>query len=322
MVRSVLLAKGLALFCLYSNLVFAQPFALNTEGKVFTQPVAYKYNPFLIINCDSSVFVEEVSFFGINSFSRANFSNAWFKKRCSFKKSKFPKGANFSHANFLGHADFGYLSTENDLNFNHAHFFQNALFWMGVFGKKVDFTNSKFEGDAILMNSSFESITFKNTTFLSEARFDNSLFLDELILKNIFPEKGINLDKANLGKRVLFENFKAEGVISFKETTLPDTLEFININSSLPIDLDHCIPRDDQICLLYLENIDLENLWVDFRNLTLWFPSTSPLSNKDCIQLFKELIMIEENRKREESCSALKKQYDDFLKREKSPSFN
>ena len=128
---SKLMKKLLFLSLFYCQLSNAQPFALNTKKQVFSQPVEFKYHPFSMIDCQSSLFEKEVKSFGILVSDKALFSAAWFKSKCSFKKSAFRSGADFSRASFTSYADFGHLTSEEYLHFDQAKFCGEYLLWMG-----------------------------------------------------------------------------------------------------------------------------------------------------------------------------------------------
>jgi|GEM_PF-4884858 len=305
------------LFCyitlsLLNTICFAQPFALNTINQVFSSPIDYKYQQFKLLNCDSSTFEKEAIFFGIESKSKAIFSNSIFKSKCSFKKCKFPRGANFDFAEFYKKVDMGYLKSEEKMSFYETYFHQNFFLWMGTFDASVTFTSNKFNGDAIFIGSIFQDLTLNDAKFSGETRFDECVFANSLTIKNTSIAKDINFQNAQLGNHVVFDGIESEGFFQFNGVVLPDTLELKNLDLTLPLDFDNANFSKNNHCLVNLENVNISDLWLDFRFFTLWFSPYSQLDNTARNKLFNSLIQQEKKRKRHKSADALEKQMNLF----------
>ncbi len=283
---------------------------------IFPNPVNYKYKPVGLLNCDSSVFNQEVDFFSSQIFCSANFSQATFHAPCIFKKTDFKSKVDFKGCEFRLGANFCFVKAKAPVDFSGSHFYGNALFWMSGFSDEVNLSDVDFSHDAFFMGSHFQSVNCQNSNFRGETGFEEISVDDSLVLKKVKFAKEVRFNDARLGSHFILEEISSDHVLRFTGAFLPDTLEIKNCKLLLPIDFDSCFPNPNGKCLVYLENISPEDLWMDFRLFEIWFPSQNFMDFMERKKIYEKFLKLEEKRNRKESLNALKNQYIQFLSRE------
>lgn len=276
-------------FLIQSQISTAQ-FAINAKGEKFSQPVDYQYKPLFLSLCDNSVFMEEVNFSEARFTGKTSFINTVFEKRVNFQKVTFYRSTSFENSKFLGLTDFGYIQPKKELYFRCSIFKEETRFWESSIKKTIDFTNATFQKDVVFISSKIHRAVFDSAKFMGDVSFDY----------------------AELESCISFQNTIFKGKVRLRETVLPDTLLLINTKLLL-LDFDKCKPNANGECLLYLENIDISKLWIDFRMIQLMFLSKTALSFEEKKEVFKNLLEQEKKRKRMESYQALDEQFEVFL---------
>lgn len=293
--------------------IYGQPFYLRINGMEATNPVDLQFRKLAMLHCDSTTFQRGVDFSESSLAQPAYFRHAYFKDDVFFKKFTFGQKAYFAHAVFKGKCNFQGVYAIFGIDFNSAHFYSTAYFWLGKFDSTTSFNQAFFHADALFIQSHFQCATFNETAFYGEARFDDAIISDTLYFQGATWPKGIFLERAKLGKHLIFENIDFKGITRLKDAVLPDTLQLLNCQSSLPLDFDQCKPNPRGACLFYPEYFPSEKLWVDFQYMELWFPPSTLLSFQEKKECFEAFLKIEKKRKRKESYNALKYQYGLFL---------
>ncbi|MBX2841450.1 MAG: pentapeptide repeat-containing protein [Flammeovirgaceae bacterium] len=283
---------------------------------VFTNPVNYRYKPIGLLNCDSSIFNQKVDFFSSNIKCTANFPQTTFHAQCNFKKANFKNDVDFKGSQFNDAANFCYVKATEAVDFSGSEFHGNALFWMSSFSNEINLSDVDFRQDAFFMGSHFQSVFCENSHFQGETGFEEVAVNDSLVFSEVKFSKEVRFNDARLGHHLILNRVRSDHVLRFTGAFLPDTMEIKNCALLLPIDFDSCFPNPNGKCLVYLENTDPEDVWMDFRLFEIWFLPNNSMGFNERKKVFDKFLKLEEKRNRTESLSALKTQYTQFLNRE------
>jgi len=126
-------------------------------------------------------FVGEADFAGArfsDADKTADFSDAQFFDRATFRQTRFDGRADFSKQEFSREVDFRQVRFDGDVEFSKRQFLSRADFQKAVFGRVVNFVEARFAGEA-----NFEEATFK----------DYARFAGAEGLQIFAPEASLNL---------------------------------------------------------------------------------------------------------------------------------
>ncbi|MFN7902374.1 MAG: pentapeptide repeat-containing protein [Holosporales bacterium] len=105
-------------------------------------------------------------------YAQVDFSEAVFHKKISIKDRELKGEYSFKNATFYENVDFQQIAFHNNVDLSQATFHKTATLDKITFHKKVDFTASKFLGDASFYLSTFhEQADFTQATFSKNSNF-------------------------------------------------------------------------------------------------------------------------------------------------------
>ena len=211
-----------------------------------------------------------------------NFTNAKISGGAFFIRSAFNKG-NFSESVIQGIARF------NEARFNEV-VLKNTLFQRNAFFRKASFL-----GKADFLNTTFSyNVDFNGAMFKSLGNFSNSTIYDNAIFKNVTFEKGVDFDRAFLGKAD-FSSSRLNGTGNFGycffdespnfiNTLLPDTLVLLGarLSSDAILDLSLAAPKGKRSCLIDLRKFPIDKIKLRWEDFNLLLPNkTKKLGKSD-----------------------------------------
>ncbi len=173
------------------------------------------------VSFTNSVFHDSFNFMNAKFYEDVSFSFVTFKKDCgiNFSRAKFKKSCNFRITNFEGEANFTETSFSS-ADFSFCEFSSSTCFVRNIFDKEIDFNNTKFIKNELILFSDINQIN-ESVLFVSNTFNENTIFR-RVDMKNVC------LSQSNI-EIVKFEdcswNEKGGRIVLLDEKKIPSTEE-------------------------------------------------------------------------------------------------
>ncbi len=210
-----------------------------------------------------------------------------FSEMVDFRKSKFNRPVCFYYVKF-----------EEGVDFNNSLFSNIASFEFTNFSPNSFFNNTTFKSETSFMRSSFDSASFRSSSFESIASFEYSTFLTTTDFESTTFNSNLSFRYAKFGNKAVFREAEFREEVNFFKTTLPDLLDFRHIKDiKKEIDFTSAqLKLNGNKCNIALAGTNIEKLKLNMNLFELWFPIDTIFIDTvivgDSLEEFKELHIL------------------------------